>query len=183
MDADVQLGQVEAEELDATPQRRQPAVGHTPGAACSQACVEQVQIGREPGHGRVAGPARALELVPEPPPDEAELAAIRLVEVAVGELGRIVWKLLLFAIDRSEQLGRGGDEPARDPDRAGELADLAGVGRQRQLAGSVERLRDRLRARRRVAVLVASDPGPEVERRGAAGEQLPVVREQQFRDA
>ena len=183
VDADVELRELEPEELDAAPQRRQPTVRHPVCAAGPQAAVEEVEIGGEVGGRCVAGPGSRLDPVPQAPPDEAELSPVRLVEVAVAELCRVLGKLARVTRDGLVELLRAGGDPVRDADRAGELPDLRRIGRERQLARPGERLGDGLRPGRGVAVEVAADPRPEAERCRRFREQLPVVGEQQLGDA
>ncbi len=159
----VELRQVEAEELDAPPQRGEPSVGDALCTAGTKAPVEDVEIERERRRRRVALPV-AGERVAQAPPGEAELASVGLVEIAILELERILGKLLLVTCDRGEELGRGRGELGRDPDDLGELAHLRRVRREGERPGLAERLGDRLRAGRRIAVEVAPDPGAEAER-------------------
>ena len=58
------------------------------------------------------------------------------------------------------------------------MAHLRAVVRERQLAGAVERRRDRLGPGGGVAVLVAADPRPEAERRPDAGQPAPQLARQ-----
>ena len=47
MDADVELGEVEAEELDTTAKRGEPSVRDTRRLPASQAAVDHVEVGGE----------------------------------------------------------------------------------------------------------------------------------------
>ena len=118
----VELGEVEAEELDTTPQRGEPPVRDAIRTAGTKAPVENVEIGRERRRRRVARPV-AVERVAQALPGEAELAPVRLVEVAILERGGIRGKLLLVSGDRGDELGRGrrrAESRSRSPARARE---------------------------------------------------------------
>jgi hypothetical protein len=58
--ADVELGQVEAEELDAPAQSRQPPVRDPGTAVRAEALVEKLEVGRKRGRGGVARVGSAL---------------------------------------------------------------------------------------------------------------------------
>ena len=75
MHAHLDVGEVEAEELDAAAQRRERAVGDARAAVRAQAAVDDVEIGGE----------AVVRAVLEAPPHEAELAPVRLVEVLVAD--------------------------------------------------------------------------------------------------
>ena len=165
---------MEAEHLDACPQVGEPAVGDPPPAVRAQAAVDEVEVVEQRGGRRIAG--RALgERLAEALPDERELAPVGLAGVLRADPGRVAGKLGLVAGDRVRQLGQDRDERARDADELGETAHLCTVVRERQLAGAVERGRDRLRPGGGVAVLVAADPRPEAERRPDAGQPAPQL--------
>ena len=66
---------------------RQRAVGDARAAVGAQARVHQLEIGEQLAGVRVGGLVGALEQVLEALADEAQLAAVRLVEVLVADLG------------------------------------------------------------------------------------------------
>jgi hypothetical protein len=49
VEANVELREMEAEQLDSPAERRQPAVGDPPGSVRAQAPVEDVEVGGELG--------------------------------------------------------------------------------------------------------------------------------------
>src|SRR5438093_11765587 len=102
MHADVELGEIEAEDLEAPTKRRRAAVGNALRAVLAQAPVEQLEVGAEV---RCRGIARPVfrQLVAGPSPAEAELAAVRLVGVAAANPGGVGGNLTLGALDRRPQ--------------------------------------------------------------------------------
>ena len=96
-----------------------------------------------------AGLAVALEQVLEALADEAELAAVGLVEVLVADLERERRQLALVALDRAQQLVGDRDHARRDADRARELPHLDAVARERQPAGARRATRGRCAGRPR----------------------------------
>ena len=92
----------------------------------------------------------AIAVGAEPLPDLDEDGAERLVGVA--------------------DLGHAADHRRRHPPRRPELAELGAVQVARELAGTLERVGDRLRPDVRVAVEVAADPGAEAQRLARARE-------------
>ena len=145
MHADVELREVEAERARAGAEIGEAAVGDPLAAVGAEQRVERVEIGDELAAVRV--PVGA-----EPLPDLDEDGAERLVGVA--------------------DLGHAADHGRRHPPRRPELAQLRAVEVTRELAGTLERVRDRLRPDVRVAVEVAADPGAEAQRLARAREPL-----------
>ena len=90
--------EVEAEDLHTPPQRRQRAVGDARAAVRAQAAVDRVEIACE----------AVVRAVLQAAPDEAQLAAVGLVEVLVADLDRVRGQLALVARDRLEQLPGDG---------------------------------------------------------------------------
>ena len=125
MEADVELRDVEPEQLDAAAQVGEAAVGDARAFVRAQAPVDDVQVGLE-----LLGPPVAV--IAEPPPDEGELAAVRLVAVLLADLLRVGRELALVARDRLEELVGDRDERRRQPERGGQLADLRAIARERQ---------------------------------------------------
>ena len=145
MHADVELGEMEAERARAGAQIREAAVGDPLAPVSAEQRVERVEIGDELAAVRIA-------VGTEPLPDLDEDGAERLVGVA--------------------DLGHPADHRRRHPPRRPELAQLGPVQVTCELAGALERVRDRLRPDVRVAVEVASDPGAEAQRLPRAREPL-----------
>ena len=86
--AHVELRDVEAEQLDAPAQVGERPVGDARAAVGAQARVHQLEVGEQLVGVGVAGLAVALEQVLEALADEAQLAAVGLVEVLVADLER-----------------------------------------------------------------------------------------------
>ncbi len=82
MEAGVELGDVEAEELDPPAKTGQTPVRDPAAPVRAQAAVDDVEIGLQ-----LLDPSVAL--VAEPPPDEAQLAAVGLVAVLLADLLRV----------------------------------------------------------------------------------------------
>src|SRR5262249_11296862 len=80
--------------------------------------------------------------------------------------------------DRRTQLRGNLDERGRDTKARRQLAHLGAVARERERPGADNRLLDRPRTGRRVAVLVAADPAPEPKRRRSGGEAAPQVADE-----
>ena len=156
--ADVEPGEVQPEDLHAPAQRGERPVGDPRAAVRAQAAVEQREILRQPVD-------RVVRVGVEAAPHERELPAIRLVEILVADLRRVLGQLPLVARDRLEELRVDVDEARRDADRGGERAHLVAVPHAQQRARAFERLGDRLGAGVRVAVGVAADPRAEAKRR------------------
>jgi hypothetical protein len=161
--ADVELREVEAEELDAASQCAEPAVGQARAAVLPEAAIDELEVGGKLVRAAIS-PRAARERLAEAVPDEGELAPVGLVRVLAPDLPGIGGQLALVSGERLDELDGHADERARDPERRGELANFASVPRQREPPGPVERLADRRRAGRGVAVLIAADPGPEAQR-------------------
>ena len=106
MEANVELGDVEAEDLDATAQAGEPPVRDPLAAVRAQAAVDDLEVGHE-----LVGPPVAV--VPEPPPDEGELATVRLVAVLVADLLGVGRQLALVPGDRVQELLGDADERRR----------------------------------------------------------------------
>ena len=160
----VELGDVEAEHLDAPAQIRQRAIGDACAAIGPQARVHQLEIGEQLARVGVARLGRAVEQVVEAVADEAQLAPVRLVEVLIADLGRERGQLVLVALDRGRQLIAHGHHARRHADRSRQLAHLDAVARERQTARPLEPLGDRVGPGLGVAVLVTADPGAEAQR-------------------
>ena len=111
------------------------------------------------------GTGGLVAAIREPPPDERQLAPVRLGRVPRTDLGCVLAELALVARDRLVQLGVPRDERRGDAERGRELAHLAGVPRRRNRARPLHRLLDRALVDRGVPVEVAADPAAEVERR------------------
>src|SRR3954452_24108316 len=99
MEPYVELGEVEAEDLDPSPQGRQTAGRDARAMVSRQAPGEHVEI-REQLGGAV------VTVVSEPPPDERKLAAVRLELAPPADRSGVVRQLALVARDRLVQLGR-----------------------------------------------------------------------------
>src|SRR5204863_10131383 len=84
-------------------------------------------------------------------------------------------------LDRRQQLVRYAGHPRRDADRRGERANLVAVAAKEERARTVESLRDRVGARRGIAVRVSPDPASEAERSRRVGNVFAVAREQRRR--
>ena len=169
MEADVELRHVEPEQLDPAAKVGETPVGDPIALVRTQAPVDHVEVRLQLLRARVA-------VVAEPPPDEGELAAIRLVAVLLADLLGVGRELPLVARDRLEELVGDGDERRRQPERSCQLAHLGAVGRQSQRSAPRQRLADGLRARVRVSVHVAADPGAERERQRRARHRLADTR-------
>ena len=147
---------MEAEQLDAAAQAGQAPVGDPGAAVRAEAAVEDVEV-------RLQLLDPCVAVVAEAPPDEGELAAVGLVSVLLADLLGVGGQLALVAGDRLQELVGYPDERERQPERRGELANLAAVATERQRAAAAQRLANRVRARVRVSVHVAADPGSEGE--------------------
>ncbi len=181
VEAHVQLGEVESEHFGAAAQGREPAVRDPAAAVLSQATVEEVEVGPE-GRGRdVARLTAVLDRVPEPPPDERELAPVRLVGVLAADLREVAGQRCLVRPERGLELGQDGHETARDGERPGELAHLVAVPGEDERPRLLQRLRDRLRPGGRVSVHVAANPASERERARRRGKLPPVPGEHALR--
>ena len=180
--AHVELRDVKAEQLDAPAQIGQVPVGNARAAVGAQARVHQLEVGEQPARVGVARLGSAVEQVVETLPDETQLAAIGLVEVLVADLGRERRELALVALDRAQQLVTHGHHARGHADGAGEPAHLDAVARQREPARAIEPLRDGVRPCFGIAVLIASHPGAEAQRRRGAGQALAIVGEHVRRD-
>src|SRR5438132_13999611 len=150
MQPDVELREVEAEELDAPPQFGEPAARDPRAAILLEAPSHHVDVVEQGVGVRVA-------LVAEPPPDERELAPVRLELVLRADRGGVLGELALVARDRLLELARDRDEGAMHRERDRELAHVAPVTLERELPRSRQRLEDRVRARVRISVHVAAD--------------------------
>ncbi len=144
--AQLQRREVEAEDVEPAPQRRQASVGDARAAVRAEAPVEELELGGELGRGSVVVGAEPLPDRGQPPP--VGLVGV-LLEVEPGHVA-----------DRRVGPGHAGGHPPRH----GELAHLAPIERERERVGPLDRLLDRVGADRGVAVEVGADPGPETER-------------------
>ena len=180
VDADVELREVKAEELDATAKRGEPPVCHTRPPPLSQAAVDHVEVGGKLGGRLVAGLDGPLDRVAESPPHEAELAAIRLVEIPAPELLGVRGQGPLVALDRGGELPGNANDVARDPRGLRKRSHFRRIGLEHERAGSFQRVDDRVRPDRRVAVEIATDPAAEAERSRRARQQASVVGEQEL---
>src|SRR2546426_12518473 len=97
MEPHVELGEVEAEELDSPPQGRQPAGRDARATVSREAPGEHVEICQQLGRAVVA-------VVSEPPPDERKLAAVGLKLAPPANRSGVVRQLALVARDRLVQL-------------------------------------------------------------------------------
>ena len=87
MHADIELGDVESEQLDAPTQRGEPAVGNPLSAMRAQRRVDDLEVGHELVH--VAVPAwLALGRLQQPLVHQPQLAPVRLIVCGGGDLGR-----------------------------------------------------------------------------------------------
>ena len=162
---------MEAEELQPSAQAGEPAVRDPLAAVGPQAALDDVEVG-----GELLGAPVAV--VSEAPPHERELAAVGLVAVLVADALGVLGQLPLVARDRLGELVGDLDQGGREPERRRQVARLLPVAGESEGAAARERLADRVRARRRVAVHVAADPAAEGERERRAGERLPVRLQQ-----
>ncbi len=171
MQSDVEFREVEAEDLDHPLERGNAPVGDAAPAVLREAAADQAQIVQELLGLRVA-------VVPEPPPHEGELPAVRLELVACSDLGGVGRQLGLVARERLVELGQHVDERSCRGDLDGQRAHLRAVALECNGTGALERLGDRGRPRRRVAVHVAADPRPENEWWRRVGNPLTPLAEQ-----
>ncbi len=162
VEADVELGHVEAEELDPPAEAGKPPVGDSLSPVRAQAAVDDVEVGLE-----LLGPPVAV--VSESPPDEGELAAIRLVAVLLADLLRVGGQLPLVPGDRVEELRRDSYQRRRQAERRRQLPHLGLVAAERQRPSPFQRLSNGLGAGVRVPVHVAADPRSEGERERRPG--------------
>ena len=147
---------MEAEELDAPAQRRKPPVG------------EPARRGSRAGCGRPASRSAASSPTAVPPyaVSVCRAAARRTTACAGTARPRSVARSRRRTPGAPARRARStrrssGETPTSvlgDAELAGELAHLVAVARERERARPVERLVDRPRPGRRVAVLVAADP-------------------------
>ncbi len=170
VEADVELGQMEAEELDPPLDSGEPSGGDAVAAVGLEAAAEHREVGEQLGGGRVG-------VVPEAPAHERQLAAVGLALVGAPELGERLRMLAFVARDRLLELGRVLDERPARGERDLELAHVGLVAGERGLARSLEGEQDRLTVHRRVAVEVAADPASEMERQRCVGQEAAVVGE------
>jgi hypothetical protein len=111
--AHVELGEMQAEELDPAAQRRECPVGDARTAVRAQAPVDDREIVREVV-------CRRVPVGVEPIPHERELAPVRLVEVLVADRVCVLRQLALVSLDRREQRivdGRQARRTRRSPRR------------------------------------------------------------------
>ena len=154
MEPHVELGEMEAEDLD-PPSKRCKAPGRDACAPVGlEAAREHVQIREQLGR-------TVVPVVTESPPDERELASIRLELAAPPDRPCVVGQLELVARDRLVQLGRHLHERAMHRERDRKLAHIAAIAPERKLTGTVERFANCFCAGCRIAVHVAADPGSE----------------------
>ena len=85
--ADVELGDVEPEQLDAPTQRGEPAVRDSFAAMCAQRRVDDLEIGHELVHVTVAA-WLALGRLQQPLVHQPQLAAVGLVVCGGRHVGR-----------------------------------------------------------------------------------------------
>src|SRR5581483_6270259 len=111
--ANVELGEVEAEELDPSPELGEAAICEPLAAVRAQAPVDQLEVGEQPG-GRVVAAVAAGERLPEAVPDERQLAPVRLALVRPPDPRRVRRQRPLLARDRPAQLRRDGDQAVGD---------------------------------------------------------------------
>ena len=163
VDAQVELRQVQPEDLHTAAEEGEPPVGDPLAAVRPQAGVDQVELAEQ-----LVG--RAEGVVAQSRPDRRQPPPVGLVDVLCGRDAR--------------RLSDGGirlDDRRRHPPRAREGADLA----LEELARTGTRLGesrfDRRAARVRVAIEVASDPGPEPEWREPGGRQPRLERREHAR--
>ncbi len=171
MQPHVELGDVEAEQLDPSPQRRQPAPCDPGAAVRPQARIDERQVGRKLVRRQVA-----VRL--QPPPDKRQLAPVRLALVLSADHDGVVGELPLVVGERVHELRRHADERARHAQLTGQRAHLVAVARHRERARLVQRRLCGLRPGGRVAVLVAADPRAEAERQRRVRQALPVRSKQ-----
>ena len=157
MQPQVELGKMEAEDLDSPPQRCEPAGRDARSPVRRQAAREHVEI-REQLGGTV------VPAVSESPPDERKLAPIGLELAPSPDRAGVLGQFALVARDRLVQLGRNLHERPMHRERDRKLAHVAAIAPERKLARAVERLANRFCARCWIAVHVAADPGSERER-------------------
>ena len=162
MQPHVERREVEPEELDHPFQVGDTTVGHAAAAVRREARADHRQVGEQLLGALVA-------VVPEAPPHEGELPAVRLELVAGADLGRVAGQFGLVRPERCFELVRDADERAGRGELDRECAHLVAVAVQSEPARAFERLRDRGRPRGRVAVQIATDPRAERDRRWCAG--------------
>src|SRR5204862_384360 len=104
-----------------------------------------------------------------PPPDERELAPVRLELASPSDRRRVIWQRALVTLERVLELLRHTHERAVHGERDRQLAHLCTVDRERDVACALERFAYRLRPCRRIAVHVAADPAAEAQRRLGSG--------------
>jgi hypothetical protein len=170
MEPEVELGEVEAEELDASHERRNPSVRDAGAPVLLEAVRNELQIVEQLFRTLVA-------VVAEAPPHECELSPIGLALVQAADLGGVRRQLPGVALQRRLQLGRDAGQRTVERERHRQLADLGSVASEHELPRTGERLANGLGARVRVAVGVSADPAPEGDRR-PTGHMTPVLVQQ-----
>ncbi len=125
--ADVELGDVEPEQLDAPTQRGEPAVGDPLSAMCAQRRVDDLEVGHELVH--VAVPAwLALGRLQQPLVHQPQLAPVRLVVCRGGDFGgNQAGEPLFVGGNGGEQRLVDVDQRARHAHRPRHVADFVGV--------------------------------------------------------
>ena len=149
---------MEAEDVEAPPQRGEAAVGDALAAVVTQARLHEVELGAQLLDVRVVVGAEPLPHRRQPPP--VRLLRVRLLrQVDVGHRGIRL------------------DQRARHAPRHGERADVAPQQVAHERGPPLDRLAHRRRPDVRVPVAVAADPAAEPERRAGqpaapGGEQI-----------
>ena len=170
--ADVEAGEVEAEDLDLADRVVQLRGGDELPLARLQRALGEPQVGQQL-RGRLVAVRAVLARRAHARDQQREEAAVGLLRVAAlqprGLLGEAPGELL----QRRLELGRAVDEPVRQRHPLGEQLEPLGEQVQAGRAHHLERLRGDRRGDVGVAVAVPAHPGPEREQRAAPGSPRP----------
>src|SRR5205809_903207 len=177
--ADIEASADESKSAHLATQPEKIGISDRSIAVPSEAGIEEIEIGRQLVRRAVAS-ALVVQRSRQPPPDERELAPVRLLPGAWIEARRVIIEVGLVPLDGVRQL-------RADRRQAGGLAEITrqrpypvAIDGQQRAALKAQRLRQHRGVGVGIAILVASNPRPEPDRwtnrredsRVAAGQRL-----------
>ena len=163
--ADIEGGEVEAEDLDLADHVAQVALGRVHAGPLEQRPLDQAQILEELARVPV-GALGERGRGPDPFAHEGQRPAVRLFGIQLGQLGRHFGEQLAAAgEDRLEIRGRP-DDPLGQRQAARQQGDPGLEEAHAVFAHQLERFDRRVRRHERVAVAIASDPRAEAQEGG-----------------
>src|SRR5437867_10801420 len=162
--ADIEASADESKSAHLTTQPEKIGISDRSIAMPSEAGIEEIEIGRQLVRRAVAT-ALVVQRRRQPPPDEGELAPVRLLPGARIQGRRVIIEVGLVPLNRVRQL-------RADRRQASGLAEITGqrpypvaIERQQRAALKAQRLRQHRGVGVGIAILVASNPRPEPDRR------------------